>query len=93
MRSLKFDLFDLREETGPKGTALKNAVDKLGEKFACDTSRKAWRKLEKMNVDTLRQAIFIRTDGKFVPVVFLAPPEDHYAEAIEDRGIFPVRGS
>ena len=85
-------IFDLRLETGERGSALKRVLDRE-DSFACDTRRRAVAKILKFNVPTLRSALVIRSDGKFVPVVFLAPPEDHFHEFAETCGVFPLRGN
>lgn len=90
-----FAIFDMRKGgLGPEGEKLDRELMKSSnDRFAYNTGRQAAAILLKVNVPTLRQAIIIRKDGKFVPVFFLAPPEDWYEVHLIDKGAFPLKGT
>jgi hypothetical protein len=93
--STAYTVIDMRnrgDSLGPRGATMLETMNS-SDRFAYDTERKARGVLDKINMPTLRQAIGIRTDGKFVPLIFLAPPEDFYKLALEDKGALPLRGS
>lgn len=80
---------------GRAATEIKAALDRpANSHYGLLTKKAAKAKLDKLNVPTLRSAIIKRSDGKFVPIIFLAPVEEPYAEShsLQEKGILPLKG-